>query len=59
VNPEFGTKLAVKPNGIDLQLYVTTPVGSVYHADIIFKNCVINVEGRILSTDLVQLEIQG
>ena len=59
VNPELAKKLAGKPDEMDKQLYVPTPLGSVYYTDIIFKNCAINVEGRVLPADLVQLEIQG
>jgi len=36
---------------------MTTPLGSVYHTDIIFKNFAINVNGGILSVDVVQLQI--
>jgi len=59
LSPKFVDKLASKPDEIDIQLYMTTPLGFAYHTDIIFKNCAINVEGKILSADLVQLEIQG
>jgi len=59
VNPEFAKKLTSKLDKMDIQLYVTTPLGSIYHTDIIFKDYAINVEGRIISADLVQLEIQG
>ena len=44
---------------MDIQLYVNTALGFVCHTNIIFKNCAINVEGRILSVDLVQVEIEG
>jgi len=38
---------------------VTTPLGSIYRTDVIFKNHAVNMEGRMLPTDLVHLEIQG
>jgi len=44
---------------MDVQLYVTTPLGSTYYADVVFKNYTIKLEGRVLSIDLVQLDIQG
>jgi len=59
VNHEFTKKLAIKPNEMNIQLYMTTSLGSIYHTGIIVENCPINVVRRILSTDLVQLEKQG
>ena len=59
VNHIFAKKLASKPNEMDVQLHVTTPLGSTYYTDVIFKNCAIHLEGRILPADLVQLDIQG
>jgi len=44
---------------MDIQLYMTTSQGSVFHTDIIFKNCTINMEGRVLSANFIQLEILG
>ena len=52
-------KLASKPSEMDVQLYVTTPLGSVYYTDLIFKRCTVQLEGRVLPIDLVQLNIQG
>ena len=57
VNFEFVKKLASKPDEMDIQIYVTTPLGTVYHTDIIFGDCAVNVEGRTLPADLVQLEL--
>jgi len=42
-----------------IQLYVTTPLGTNYHTDLIFGDCVVNVQGKTLPVDSVQLEIQG
>jgi len=44
---------------MDVQLYVTTPLGSTHYTDLVFKDCAIQLEGRVLSADLVQLDIQG
>ena len=59
VNPVFVKKLASKPHGMDVQLYVTTPLGSTYYTDIVFKNCTIQLEGTVLSVYLVPPDIQG
>jgi len=59
INPIFAKKLASKPNEIDVQLYVTTPLGSTYCIDVFFKNYTVQFEGRVLPVDLVQLDIQG
>ena len=59
VNPAFAKELASKPSEMNVQLYVTTPLGSTYYTDLVFKNCPIQLEGRILPVDLVQLNIQG
>jgi len=44
---------------MNVQLYVTTPLGSTYYTDVIFRNCAIQLEGRTLPTNLIQLDIQG
>jgi len=59
VNPVFAKKLASKPNEMDVPLYVTTPLGSTYYTDVVFKNYTIQLEGRIVPVDLLQLDIQG
>ena len=59
VNPAFAKKVASKPSEMNVQLYVTTPLGSTYYTDVVFKNCTIQLEGRVLPVDLVQLDIQG
>jgi len=59
VNPAFAKELASKPSEMNVQLYVTTPLGSTYYTNLVFRNCPIQLEGRILPVDLVQLNIQG
>ena len=54
VNPTFAKKLASKPSEMDMQLYVTIPLGSTYYTDVVFKNYTIQLEGRVLPVDLVQ-----
>jgi len=38
---------------------VTTRLGSTYYTDVVFKNYTIQLEGRVLPVNLVQLDIQG
>ena len=59
VNPAFAKKLSSKPSEMDVQLYVTTPLGSIYYTDLVFKNCTVQLQGRVLPVDLVHLNIQG
>jgi len=53
VNPVFTKKLASRPDEMDVQLYVTTPLGSTYCNDVILRNCAIQLEGRDLLVNLV------
>ena len=59
VNPVFAKKLASRPDEMDVQLYVTTPLGPTYYTDVIYKDCAVTLEGKVLPADLVQLNIQG
>ena len=56
---ESPKKLACKLEEMDVQLCVMTPLGSIFHMGIIFKNYAINANKRILPVDLIQLKIQG
>ena len=58
VNPVFAKKLASKPSEMDVQLYVTTSSRSTYYTDVVFKNCTIQLEERVLPVHLVQLDVQ-
>jgi len=59
VNPSFAKKLTSKHSEMDVKLYVTTPLRSTYYTDLVFKDCAIQLGGRVLPADLVQLDIQG
>ena len=59
VNHAFVKERASKSSEMNVQLYVTTPLGSTYYTDLVFKDYPIKLEGRILLVDLVQLNIQG
>ena len=41
VNPAFAKELASKPSEMNVQLYVTTTLGSTYYTNLVFKNCAI------------------
>jgi len=59
VNPITVARMACKFEDLDVQLYITTPVGSVYQAGRVARNCTIVILGRLLLGDLILLEIQG
>ena len=59
INPTIARRPACLLDEMDVQLCVTTPVGSVYQAELVFKNCPVVIQNRIFPTDLVLLEIQG
>ena len=59
VNPVFVKKLASRTDEMDVQLYVSTPLGPTYYTDVVFRNCAVTLEGVVLPADLVQLNIQG
>jgi len=58
VSSEFAMKLASKLDEMDIQLYVRTSLGTIYHINLIIRDYAINVEGKTLLADLVQLEMQ-
>ena len=58
MNSEFLKNLASKPDEIDVNLYVTNSLGTMYHTDLIIRDCAVNVEGKTLSANFVQVEMQ-
>jgi len=46
LNSEFANKIASKPDKMDIQFYVTTPLGTIYHTNPIFRDCTVNVERK-------------
>ena len=52
-------RLTSKSNDTDVQPYVTTPLETTYHIDLILRDYVVKVERRTLPFDLVQLKMQG
>jgi len=59
VNSIFAKKLVSKRDEMHVQAYVTSPLGTVYHIDLIFRDCTVNIGEKALPIDLVQLENQG
>jgi len=59
VNSATAKRLACHLNEMNVQLCVTTLVGSVYQAKYIGRNYPIIIQGRMLSADLVLFRIQG
>ena len=57
VNSVFVRKLVSKPGELHRQHYETSPLGTIYHIDLIFQDDTVNVGGKTLPIDLVQLEI--
>jgi len=57
VNPAFAKLLTSKLRKMEVQLYMTTPIGFAYYTDVVFKNCTIQLQGGVLPVDLVQLDI--
>ena len=45
-NSEFAKKLASKPDVMDIRLYMTTLLGTIYHNDLIFRDFAGNIEGK-------------
>ena len=58
INPKFAKKHTDKPDEMDIQLYVTTPLWTNYHTDLTIRDYAIKVKSRTLPADLVQIEIQ-
>ena len=44
---------------LDVQLYITTPVGSVYQAERVARNCTIVILGKLFLGNLMLLGIRG
>jgi len=57
VDSEFTKKLASNPGEMDIELFMTTPLKTTQHIDLIFRDYAVKVENRTLPPDLVQLEI--
>jgi len=59
VNPIVATQMDCKFEDLEVRLVVTTPIGSVYQADRIARNCTTIISGKLFLGDLILLGIQG
>jgi len=59
INPAIAKRLACAFEEMDVQLCVSTLIGSLYQADVIVRNCSITIQNRLFVADLVVLGIQG
>ena len=54
---KFATSLNYMPEKLNEPLYVSTPLKNIIVANIIFKNCIIQIEEKELAADLIQLNM--
>jgi len=59
INPDTASRMNCDYTDLDIQLHVTTPVGSVYQTERVARNCTIIIAGRSFWGDLVLLGIRG
>ena len=59
INPVAAARMDYKFKNLEVRLGVTTPIGSVYQAEPIARNCTIIILGRLFLGDLILLGIQG
>ena len=59
INPDTASRMNCDYTDLDIQLHVTTPVGSVYQTERVARNCTIIISGRSFRGDLVLLGIRG
>jgi len=57
INPTIAKRLACAFEEMDVQLCVSTPIGSLHQADLIVQNCSITIQNRLFVPDLVVLGI--
>jgi len=59
INPDTASRMNYECPELDVQLHITTPVGSVYQTERVARNCTITILGRSFRGDLVLLGIRG
>lgn len=57
VSPCFAQKLYVAPTYMDVILSIATPLGVSLDADLVYGDCVVQVEGKGLPADLILLDM--
>jgi len=59
INPGTTKRLICQLDEMDVQLCVTTPVGSTDQSELVVRNCPIVIQEKVFPADLVLLGIQG
>jgi len=59
INPVTAARMACDFEELDVCLCVTTPIGSMYHSELIARDCAIIIQGRLFRGDLILLGIHG
>ena len=59
INPATAKQIACDLEEMDVQFCVTTPIGSMYQAELIARDCSIIIQGKMFLADLILLGIQG
>jgi len=58
INPTTAKQMACTAEEMDMHLYVSTPIGSIYQTDLVVRNCTITIRDRVFFADLAVLSIQ-
>ena len=59
INPTTVKQMACAVEEMDVHLYVSTLIGSIYQTDLVVQNCSITIQDGVLFDDLVVLGMQG
>jgi len=59
INPDTASQMNCGCTELDVQLHVTTLVGTVYQTERVARNCTTLISGRLFRGDLVLLGIRG
>ena len=55
--PQLRKDFLVRIDEMDVQVYVTTPVGSMYQSELVVRNCPVIIQDKVFPADLVLLGI--
>lgn len=59
VSPRFAAKLNTAPTSLDFTLTINTPIGDSLDTDVVFKSCVVVLEGKEFVADLILLNMNN
>jgi len=59
INPITVEQMNCDLEEMDVQLCVTTPIGSRYQSELVARNCTITIQGKRFVADLILLGVQG